>query len=107
MFEKAMGFISQLTPKGRAARATETLKANAEKALRMKQEAGPQTNIPEHQTSHGGEGPGAPGNNNDKALRAGATFNPHLKSQPPARPGAPRTHPLPHPEGGARENRRK
>ena len=31
-----------------------TLQENAAKALRMKQDAGPQTNIPEHQTSHEG-----------------------------------------------------
>ncbi len=48
--------ISRLSPKKRKAeqadKAREELKANAEKALRMKQEAGPQANIPEHQTSH-------------------------------------------------------
>jgi hypothetical protein len=31
MFEQASTFVSHLTPKGWAARATETLKANAEK----------------------------------------------------------------------------
>jgi len=53
--------ISRLSPKQRKAeqaekaeKAREELKANAEKALRMKQEAGPQTHIPDHQTAHEG-----------------------------------------------------
>ena len=46
-------FLSRLSPKKRKAeKARQELMANAEKALRMKQEAGPAANIPEHQTSH-------------------------------------------------------
>jgi hypothetical protein len=47
--------ISRLSPKKRKAeKAREELKANAEKALRMKQEAGSSTHIPEHQTAREG-----------------------------------------------------
>ena len=47
--------ISRLSPKKRKAeKAKEELKANAEKALRMKQEAGPTAHIPEHQTAREG-----------------------------------------------------
>ncbi|MGO4388022.1 hypothetical protein AB4Y85_10825 [Microvirga sp. 2YAF29] len=47
--------ISRISPKkGKAEKAREELKANAEKALRMKQEAGPATHIPQHQTTHEG-----------------------------------------------------
>ena len=50
--------ISRLSPKKRQAekadKAREELKANAEKALRMKQEAGPTAHIPEHQTANEG-----------------------------------------------------
>jgi hypothetical protein len=48
------------------------LQANAEKALEMKRQAGPQTNIPEHQTSHEG---GVQGSqiNCDRSRRTGET----------------------------------
>jgi hypothetical protein len=74
MFEKAIGFISRFTPKGRAARATETLKSNAEKALRMKQEAGSQTHIPEHRTAHEGAIKGGQIGYTDTALGKEGTF---------------------------------
>ena len=74
MFEQAFTFVSHLTPKGWAARATETLKANAEKALRMKQDAGPQTHIPEHQTAHEGAIRGGQINYTDTALGKEGTF---------------------------------
>lgn len=47
--------LDRLNPlKRRADKAREQLKANAEKALRMKQEADPGTHIPPHKTSHEG-----------------------------------------------------
>ena len=47
--------LSRLNPNRRKAeRARAELKANAEKALRMKQESGVGAKIPEHQTSHEG-----------------------------------------------------
>lgn len=51
-------FLSRLNPKQRKAeKARDELRANAEKALRMKQEAGPAANIPEHRTAHEGMRP--------------------------------------------------
>jgi hypothetical protein len=48
-------YFSWLNPKKRRAdRAREELKANAEKALRMKQEADTGTHIPPHRTAHEG-----------------------------------------------------
>jgi hypothetical protein len=87
MFEKVIGFITQLTPKGRAARATETLKANAEKALRMKQDAGPQTHIPEHQTAHEGAIRGGQINYTDTALGKEGTFTENTGRSRGARSG--------------------
>jgi hypothetical protein len=47
--------MSRLSPKKRKAdKAREELKANAEKALRMKQEASPSTHIPDHHTAREG-----------------------------------------------------
>lgn len=61
------------------------LQENAEKALRMKKEAGPQTNIPEHRTSHeGGVGAGQVGAT-DMAVEGDAKGTPNLK-----RSGVPR-----------------
>ena len=56
-------FLSWLNPgKRRADRARDELKANAEKALRMKQEADTGTRVPPHQTPNEGmrANPGAP-----------------------------------------------
>lgn len=47
-----------LSPEKRQAdHATATLRANAEKALRLKREAGSNRHIPEHQTAHEGMQP--------------------------------------------------
>lgn len=52
---KLKNAISRLSPKKRKAeKAREELRANAEKALRMKQESGTATHIPPHRTSHEG-----------------------------------------------------
>lgn len=48
-------FLARFKPKKRKAdKARRKLMANAEKALRMKEEAGPTTHIPKHQTAREG-----------------------------------------------------
>ena len=84
--------IARLSPKKRKAeqaeKAREELKANAEKALRMKQEAGPQTKIPEHQTSHEGMHQQDPHPVEVDATRGReAGFTPQLKRSKVARSG--------------------
>jgi hypothetical protein len=63
------------------------LKANMEKALAMKNEAGPQTSIPEHQTSHGGEVQGTQVNYTDTRVGTEATYTRNLKRSRVARSG--------------------
>jgi hypothetical protein len=63
------------------------LQKNMEKALHMKQQAGPQTNIPEHQTAHGGEVQGAQVNYTDTSLGKEPTYTPNLKRSRVARSG--------------------
>jgi hypothetical protein len=64
-----------------------TLQQNAEKALKMKQEAGPQTNIPEHRTSHEG-GVGEPQKGyTDTELGKESTYTSNLKRSHNARVG--------------------
>ena len=50
------------------------LQQNMEKALRMKQEAGPQTNIPDHVTSHEGGVRGSQVGYTDTAVGKEGTF---------------------------------
>jgi hypothetical protein len=69
----------------KAEKAREELKANAEKALRMKQEAGPQTNIPEHQTANEGMTPKT--TNEDHIPAREGYFEPELKRTKVARSG--------------------
>lgn len=77
-----------LNPKARQAdKAKEELKANAEKALRMKNEAGPQTSIPEHQTSHSGGVGGGQVGYTDTAVGAEPTYTPNLSRSHAARVG--------------------
>ena len=64
-----------------------TLQENAEKALRMKQEAGPQTNIPEHQTSHEGGVQGGQVGYTDTAVGQESTYTSNLKRSHNARTG--------------------
>lgn len=79
-------FLSRLSPKKRKAeKAREELMANAEKALRMKQEAGPQTHIPEHQTPHEGMDPHNVELDRSSGREAG--FTPQLKRSRVARSG--------------------
>jgi hypothetical protein len=64
-----------------------TLQENAENALRMKQEAGPQTNIPEHQTSHDGAIQGGQIGYTDTAVGRESTYTSNLKRSHNARTG--------------------
>lgn len=55
VLSKVTKALSRLSPrKRRAEKAHEELRANAEKALRMKQEADSSTHIPPHRTTHDG-----------------------------------------------------
>ena len=78
--------FSMFSPKKRKAeKAREELMANAEKALRMKQEAGPQTHIPEHQTANEGMNPKT--TNEDHIPAREGYFEPELKRTKVARSG--------------------
>ena len=63
------------------------LQQHAEKALQMKKEAGPQTNIPEHQTSHEGGVHGGQINYTDTAIGKESTYESNLKRSHNARTG--------------------
>jgi hypothetical protein len=63
------------------------LQVNAEKALQMKRQSGPQTNIPEHQTSHEGGVQGSQINYSDTALGKESTYESNLKRSHNARSG--------------------
>ena len=79
--------FSMFSPKKRKAeKAHEELVANAEKALRMKQENGTGTQIPPHQTAHEGMQPSDTSNLDHTPAREG--FNtPELKRSRVARSG--------------------
>jgi len=80
-------FFSWLNPKkARADRAREELKANAEKALRMKQEAETGSHIPPHQTAHEGMRDHTDHNRDHIPAREGY-FTPELKRTKVARSG--------------------
>lgn len=80
-------FLARLSPKRRKAeKARQELMANAEKALHLKQEAGPTANIPEHQTSHEGMQPNPHSVELDHGGRE-AGFTPQLKRSKVARSG--------------------
>lgn len=78
-------FARFLPGKRKAEQAREELMANAEKALRMKQDAGPQTNIPEHQTAHEGMNPKT--TNEDHIPAREGFYTPELKRTRVARSG--------------------
>jgi hypothetical protein len=71
--------------KRRAEKAREELKANAEKALRMKQEADTGTRIPPHQTAN--EGMRDHSSNEDHIPAREGYFTPELKRTKVARSG--------------------
>ena len=82
-FKKIFGFLN---PKARRAEsATAELRANAEKALRMKQEADTGTHIPPHQTAHEGMRPKE--TNEDHVPAREGYFQPELKRTKVARSG--------------------
>jgi hypothetical protein len=60
---------------------------NAHKALEMKQEAGPQTNIPDHQTSHGSKIKGSQFGMTDRDAGSEGSHQPQLKRSQVARSG--------------------
>jgi hypothetical protein len=81
-------FLARLNPKKRKAeKARQELMANAEKALHMKQEAGPTANIPEHQTSHEGMKQDPHQVEIDSTRGREAGFTPQLKRSRVARSG--------------------
>jgi hypothetical protein len=63
------------------------LQENMEKALAMKQEAGPQTTIPEHQTRHEGGVQGSQVDPTDTAVGTEGTYTRNLKRSHVARSG--------------------
>jgi hypothetical protein len=78
--------FARLSPKKRKAeKAREELVANAEKALRMKQENGVGANIPPHQTAHEGMTPKT--TNEDHIPAREGYFEPELKRTKVARSG--------------------
>jgi len=78
--------FARFSPKRRRAeKAREELMANAEKALRMKQEAGPMANIPEHRTAH--EGMRVHNSQEDHTPAREGYFEPELKRTKVARSG--------------------
>jgi hypothetical protein len=79
--------FSWLNPKkARADRARADLKANAEKALRMKQEAATDSHVPPHQTAHEGMRDHSNTNRDHIPAREGF-FTPELKRTKVARSG--------------------
>ncbi|WP_375459985.1 hypothetical protein [uncultured Enterovirga sp.] len=63
------------------------LQVNAEKALEMKREAGPDAHIPEHQTSHEGGVQGGQVGYTDTAVGKESTYASNLKRSHTARTG--------------------
>jgi hypothetical protein len=60
---------------------------NAHKALELKQNAGPQTNIPEHQTAHEGKIRGPQFRTTDRDAGSEGSHQPQLKRSQVARSG--------------------
>ena len=63
------------------------LQRNAEKALKMKQEAGPQTHVPDNQTAHEGGVKGPQVGYSDTGIGRESTYTPNLKRSHNARSG--------------------
>jgi hypothetical protein len=82
--------LKWLSPRARreekAQQTNADLRANAEKALRMKQEAGPQANIPPHQTANPGMQSANVNTDVSRQSQEGA-FEPQLKRTKVARSG--------------------
>ena len=88
-----MNFFSKLTGLFRkeggtnGAAGKSELQANMEKALHMKQTAGPQTHVPEHQTARDGMHPAEDPDMSGATRGAEAGFTPQLKRSRVARSG--------------------
>ena len=67
--------------------AHEQLVDSAQRALKMKQDAGPQTQIPEHRTSHGGKVQGPQIGTTDRDAGSQGSHQPQLKRSQVARSG--------------------
>ena len=83
----ALGVGRKDGPDGGTSGGKSELQQNAEKALRMKNEAGPQTSIPEHQTSHDGGVQGGQVGYSDTAVGQESTYTSNLKRSHNARSG--------------------
>jgi hypothetical protein len=82
------GAAKASAPRSSAGRSGKSsLQKNAEKALRLKQEAGPQTQIPEHRTSHQGGVQGPQVGYTDTMLGKESTYTSNLKRSHNARTG--------------------
>ena len=85
-----MNFVSKLTGwfnRRGGSEGKSDLQQNMEKALAMKQEAGPQTNIPEHQTRHEGGVSGEQMGMTDRDAGSQGSYQPQLKRSRVARSG--------------------
>jgi hypothetical protein len=82
-----MNLLSKVTGWFRPGEAKSDLQKNMEKALHMKQQAGPQTHIPEHQTAREGEVQGGQVDATDTAVGTEATYTRNLKRSRVARSG--------------------
>ncbi|QFU17817.1 hypothetical protein [Microvirga thermotolerans] len=88
VLSKLTNALSRLSPKKRRAeKAREELRANAEKALRMKQEAEPAAHIPPHRTAHEGMRKDPSMADFDRSSGREAAFTPQLKRSRVARSG--------------------
>lgn len=86
-FRSRKSRTSEPEPSGPHSSGKSDLRQNAEKALAMKQAAGPQTHIPDHRTSHtGGVGGGQVGYS-DTAIGKEPTYASNLKRSHNARSG--------------------
>lgn len=82
-----MNFLSKLTGWFNQRGGKNDLQQNMEKALAMKQESGPQTNIPEHQTRHEGGVSGQQFSMTDRDAGSQGSHQPQLKRSRVARSG--------------------
>jgi hypothetical protein len=82
-----MNFVSKITGWFNRRGGKSDLQQNMEKALAMKQEAGPQTGIPEHQTPHEGGVSGQQMSMTDRDAGSQGSYQPQLKRSRVARSG--------------------
>ena len=82
-----MNFVSKVTGWFNRSGGKSDLQQNMEKALAMKQEAGPQTSIPEHQTPHEGGVSGQQMSMTDRDAGSQGSYQPQLKRSRVARSG--------------------